>query len=260
MMGMTALQVAELLTETATPRTIGAQMAQLRMQFNLTPQEVSERLHIRTRYVTAIEEGRYDVMPGKVYARGYVHTYAEFLGMDANQIVAQCFAGDAPANAQPLPPQARSVAYTTARTGPKISSGQWRGYAVFGVVALAVVLLVSQLGGPSREPEAPVTSVAPVPDVMLASVRNLIMPTAGNYTCLTRDVVLACFFADHVTQSLSRLDAEETVHFGGEIDVFSAMMTVAEPAEGEAATDVDTPAPAEETDHAQPPTDDHDDE
>ncbi|MBX9725674.1 MAG: helix-turn-helix domain-containing protein, partial [Rickettsiales bacterium] len=45
-------------SQNMTPREIGSQMAALREQFGLTPQEVSERLHIRTRYIHAIEEGR----------------------------------------------------------------------------------------------------------------------------------------------------------------------------------------------------------
>lgn len=78
--------------ETMTPKEIGAYMGGLREHFKLSLQDVSERLHIRVRYVQAIEQSQIEQLPGKVYARGYVHTYAEFLGLDADQVAAQWFA------------------------------------------------------------------------------------------------------------------------------------------------------------------------
>ena len=220
---------------------IGVHMAKLREQFNLTLQEVSERLHIRTRYVSAIEEARYELMPGKVYARGYVQTYAEFLGLDANQVVAQCFANELPAHAQPLPssPSRTDAARAT-------SFAQWRSYGVMGIVALVVLLLVTQMGGRANDNEEPVANVAPVPEAMLASVRNLVMPTPGNHDCLMDDAVLDCFFADTVTRAMLRLEGEHHLPFGGDIDVSSMAIVPAEP---EDATVVDE-APAQVTSSA----------
>lgn len=190
-----------------TPRDIGAKMAALRAQFNLTAQEVSERLHIRPRYVMAIEEGNYDLMPGKVYARGYVHTYAEFLGLNADEVVAQCFAGELPANAQPVT-VAPSIAYTSRAQGTQLSSshGHWRGYAIMGIVALVVVLVIAQFMGTSDEAEPVQNAVAPVPESMLASMRTQVMPIATNYACLTSNAYLACYSADQANDEMLRLD------------------------------------------------------
>jgi hypothetical protein len=208
-----------------TPREIGLQMAALREQFGLSPQEVSERLHIRTRYISAMEEGRYDLMPGKVYARGYVHTYAEFLGLDADQVVSQCFANEAPP-AAPVPPSTRQM--PTAR----LSNSHWRSYTMLVVGALGALLLITQVGGIVAETPTEEPTVAPVPDAMLASVRNLVMPTASNYDCLTMDDVLACFNANSVTRALIGLSNTEHLRYGGDIDVSDmAVPLPEEPAE-----------------------------
>ncbi len=210
-------------------------MAKLREQFNLTTLEVSERLHIRARYVNAIEEGRYELMPGKVYARGYVHTYAEFLGLDAEQVVAQCFAGELPANVQPAP----VMTHTLSRGGvynPSVSMGKWRGYAVAGAAVLALLLVISQFTGHDGEAEREQTSVAPVPEAMLASVRNLVMPTPQNYTCLTDDAVLSCFNADTLVYTIDHLD-EGQLYYGGEIDVSEYSLAPAEKTEEEPSGD-----------------------
>ena len=230
-------------SQNMTPREIGSQMAALREQFGLTPQEVSERLHIRTRYIHAIEEGRYDLMPGKVYARGYVHSYAEFLGLDADQVVAHCFAHDVP-TAAPLPPSTRQS--PTAR----LSSSHWRGYAMLAVGGLVALLLITQLGGLFASTPRDEASVEPVPDAMLASVRNLMMPTATNHECLTTNLLLSCFYADNVTRALVRLDDRQHLRFGGDMDVSGmAVPLPEEPADAleEPIDAPEEPAPADTT-------------
>ncbi|MFZ4540520.1 MAG: helix-turn-helix domain-containing protein [Rickettsiales bacterium] len=219
---MNPTPASETASEPTTQRVIGAQMAALRASFNLTQQEVSERLHIRARYISAMEEGRYELMPGKVYARGYVHTYAEFLGLNPDQIVAQCFAGEPASAAQPVPATPRTVPNAAARV-----SSNWRAYALMGIVGFVVILIISQLVGASKSSDPAVAGVAPVPEDMLASVRNMVMPTSQNYTCLTSKRVLGCFYTDGVSRELASVMRPIATQFSPRIDV-AALMIVAE--------------------------------
>jgi len=50
-------------------------------------EEVAARLHIRPKYIAALEEGRLQDLPGRVYTMGYLQSYAEFLGLDPAQVV-----------------------------------------------------------------------------------------------------------------------------------------------------------------------------
>ena len=50
----------------------------------MTVDEAAEQVRIRRAYVTAIEDDRFDTLPGKAYALGFVRAYAEFLGADAD--------------------------------------------------------------------------------------------------------------------------------------------------------------------------------
>ena len=43
---------------------------------------VAEKLNIRKQYLLALEEGNYDIIPGKVYTEGYKKMYYEFLGIN----------------------------------------------------------------------------------------------------------------------------------------------------------------------------------
>jgi len=48
---------------------------------------VATTLRIRQPYLQAIEDGRFEDLPGSTYAVGFVRGYAEYLGLDGNEIV-----------------------------------------------------------------------------------------------------------------------------------------------------------------------------
>ncbi len=50
---------------------------------------VAQVLRIRYAYLEAIENGDFDQLPGAAYAAGFLRTYAEFLGLDGQEIVEQ---------------------------------------------------------------------------------------------------------------------------------------------------------------------------
>ena len=64
---------------------VGAQLRELRQHYGLSVTQVSERLHIRAHYLEAIETGDLSGLPGKVYTQGYIHSYAEFLGLNPQE-------------------------------------------------------------------------------------------------------------------------------------------------------------------------------
>ena len=66
---------------------IGSSLREARMRRGLELSDVERDTRIRTRYLTALEEERFDVLPGPAYAKGFLRTYADFLGLDAQQFV-----------------------------------------------------------------------------------------------------------------------------------------------------------------------------
>ena len=53
---------------------------------NLSVDEVARATRIRKEFLVAIEEERFEALPGDVFARGFVKSYADFLGLDGKQI------------------------------------------------------------------------------------------------------------------------------------------------------------------------------
>ncbi|MGF1631660.1 MAG: RodZ domain-containing protein [Kiloniellaceae bacterium] len=58
-----------------------------RQQVGQDLRSIAEVLCIRYSYLDAIERGQYENLPGPTYAMGFVRTYAEYLGLDGDQIV-----------------------------------------------------------------------------------------------------------------------------------------------------------------------------
>lgn len=70
-----------------TPRGVGYRLAQARESAGYSLDDVAGYLRVRRNYLEAIEAERYDALPGRTYAIGFVRAYAELLGLDAPRLV-----------------------------------------------------------------------------------------------------------------------------------------------------------------------------
>jgi cytoskeleton protein RodZ len=61
---------------------IGNTLREARVRRNLTLQQVEEDTKIRVKYVLAMENEDFDVMPGATYVKGFLRTYSEYLALD----------------------------------------------------------------------------------------------------------------------------------------------------------------------------------
>ena len=66
---------------------IGMVLRATRVQAGLELRDVATMLKIRYAFMEAIEEGRYQELPGTAYAVGFVRTYADYLGLDGDVVV-----------------------------------------------------------------------------------------------------------------------------------------------------------------------------
>lgn len=66
---------------------LGALLKTRREKRNLSLREVENATSIRTSYLEAIEEGDTSKLISPVYAQGFIKQYANFLGMDGEQLL-----------------------------------------------------------------------------------------------------------------------------------------------------------------------------
>ncbi|MGE5586460.1 MAG: helix-turn-helix domain-containing protein [Bacillota bacterium] len=68
-------------------REIGELLRKAREANGLAVSDVQEATKIRSRYLEAMEEGDFDALPGEVYVRGFLRTYAEAVGLSGDEVV-----------------------------------------------------------------------------------------------------------------------------------------------------------------------------
>jgi len=66
---------------------IGQKLKQAREAQRLTVDKASEATHIRGQYIKALEEGDLLALPSPVQARGFMRNYAEYLGLNFDQLI-----------------------------------------------------------------------------------------------------------------------------------------------------------------------------
>lgn len=66
---------------------MGAALRAEREKRGLTVKDIEQETSIRAHYLEALEQGRYDDLPGEVYVKGFIRNYATFLRLDADKLV-----------------------------------------------------------------------------------------------------------------------------------------------------------------------------
>lgn len=72
---------------TAAIETAGSDLRLARERRGEDLRTIAQSLRIRREQLEALEESRYDDLPGRAYAIGFVRSYAEYLGLDSTHIV-----------------------------------------------------------------------------------------------------------------------------------------------------------------------------
>lgn len=66
---------------------IGERLQEARKAKGYTLDDLQQMTKIQKRYLIAIEEGNYSVMPGKFYARAFIKQYADTVGLNGDQLL-----------------------------------------------------------------------------------------------------------------------------------------------------------------------------
>src|SRR6266576_203757 len=79
--------------------------ARIRQKLELSQAEGDTR--IRAKYLRALEDERFEVLPGPAYTKGFLRTYADYLGLDGQRFVEEYNGRLAPEVEPAAPPQLR---------------------------------------------------------------------------------------------------------------------------------------------------------
>lgn len=66
---------------------LGQLLKQSRMEKGISLDDLQETTKIQKRYLVAIEEGNYKILPGSFYVRAFIKSYAEEVGLKPNEVL-----------------------------------------------------------------------------------------------------------------------------------------------------------------------------
>ena len=66
---------------------IGSTLREARMRARIDISEVETRTKIRAKYLRAIENEEWDLLPGPVYVKSFLRTYGDYLGLDSRMLI-----------------------------------------------------------------------------------------------------------------------------------------------------------------------------
>ena len=168
----------------AEPIPFGGWLRRQRELRQVSLREIADVTKISIRYLEALEENRFDVLPALVFAKGFLREYARYVGLDPDEVVNTYLT--AQREAQPEEEDEHWKAQHK-RSSLEWTSGLLLALAV--VVVLALVALVAFYAERSRD-------AAPPPAIATPSVAAMLPPALPVATTPRAPLVVTMDFAE----------------------------------------------------------------
>ncbi len=172
---------------------IGATLREARMRARIDISEVEASTKIRAKYLRALENEEWDLLPGPTYVKSFLRTYAESLDLDAKLLVDEYkLRHERLSEVELQPINAAAPGRERRRQGPIIP--RW---ILLVLIFVALIVTLGLLGGddPKTPPAAtappdtqttarPAANPPPPPPAAARRVRLRIAATSDVYVCL----------------------------------------------------------------------------
>jgi len=129
---------------------IGNTLRETRVRKGLTIKDVEAATKIRAKYLEALEEDDFEVLPGPTYAKAFLRTYATYLKLDADDLVDSYSRSHSPRRDETGGARGETVRHSQSRSMAERQKRKTRrtqrGLALLGVLAVIAVVLLVWLG------------------------------------------------------------------------------------------------------------------
>jgi len=136
---------------------IGSILREARIRRGLSLKQVSEITKVRVKYLEALEQNDYKVIPGPTFIKAYLRTYASVLRLDPDELVDEyrsTYERRRDSTAEHYDLTLEHVRNRSLRQKKRPVRNTRRGYAVAGALAIVAVVLLAYFGSNRGLPEA----------------------------------------------------------------------------------------------------------
>jgi len=188
---------------------IGSSLRAARMRQELELSQAEHDTRIRAKYLRALEDERFDVLPGPAYTKGFLRTYADYLGLDAQPVVDEYNKRFPLEEEEPEPPPQLRIRRRRFAVAPWL--------LVVAALAASIAVLAWGLSGKGSHHASPPPSTAQrrttTRAALPAAPRTATQPqTVARIVLVARRV--RCWLSAHLGSATGRLVYERTLEQG----------------------------------------------
>jgi cytoskeletal protein RodZ len=140
---------------------IGATLREARMRARIDITEVEEATKIRAKYLRALENEEWSLLPGSTFVKSFLREYATYLGLDARLLVEEYKLRYERPSEQELAPISPNLGHRERRPGPRGVPPRWAVIVGLVLVLLVVLGLIGSRGGSGPRSGASSTASTP---------------------------------------------------------------------------------------------------
>jgi hypothetical protein len=133
---------------------IGATLREARNRRKLDLSEVEKEIKIRSRFLRAMENEEWDVLPGGTYTRGFIRTYAAYLGLDGERLADEYRRATGPGSVERVPKRVEPVPTGARRRRPRLPGGVAVALVALILIAAVVAIGLASGGGGGSSPSS----------------------------------------------------------------------------------------------------------
>jgi cytoskeletal protein RodZ len=158
---------------------IGSSLREARLRQGLDFPEVEQATKIRAKYLRALEDEQFDLLPAQTYVKGFLRSYAEYLGLDGQLYVDEFTSRYVVGEDDPMVRPRRSPA---PRSAPRMQS-RAVVLALVGIALVATLVIVAwKAGNANNQPIVGLRSTQSTQQ----STTSAITPRAGRPVTVAR--------------------------------------------------------------------------
>ncbi|MED3862764.1 helix-turn-helix domain-containing protein [Priestia megaterium] len=194
---------------------LGQRLRQERESKGLSLEDLQKLTKIQKRYLLGIEEGNYEVMPGKFYVRAFIKQYCEAIGLDTDAIFEE-YKSDIPSTqTEDMPQQLSRV--RSRKEIPQHTKGVSKAYdylptvlVVAGVVVVGIIIWVIAQNIVSDKNKEQANEEAPNSEVQQSNTQEETNETtAKNDNSTSEDEQSAADKKEHEEEKAAKEKAEK---------------------------------------------------
>lgn len=171
---------------------IGSTLRDARVRRDISLQQVEDDTKIRIKYIQAMENEDFDVLPSGMYVKGFLRTYAEYLGIDYQMILDEY-------NERYGSGEYREHVIQPPQTAKPRPPRKHQSYLYVAILAVAIIAVLAYLGWGNSKSETPtlVTTSAMEPATQTAPAAAPVAPPTQTKPAVLESVTFSSTSTDN---------------------------------------------------------------